>query len=310
MSAELVECVGGRYRLTSNGLIVARSMSKRAFPEALSGASSCNEEIVLLALRNGYNTFRDIASLVNPSVLPRTLARLRRNELIRVNRPSEPALYTRVGKRLYGGATPTERKVFAAIHPDGTSAKQVASKVGISLRRTRKFIAMLMKRRAIFPRNIPVTYELTETGDVHARLVDEVARAVLGRSTGSWIVSRLSEGNEGTEDALEIIRRAGEHGILQSDLWRRLRIDSRKGSRRILSLEKKALIHRRRELERGRWTYRIFARQRLMTADSLMGIPCAGCEDDFKGSCPTDDLNPEVCARLGLWVNNIGEEGC
>ena len=58
--------------------------------------------------------------------------------------------------------------------------------------------------------------------------------------------------------SFEIISAAGNNGILQSDLWRRLDINSREGSRIATNLENKGLIRRSRELYEGRWTYRLY----------------------------------------------------
>ncbi|MFH0849166.1 MAG: hypothetical protein V1857_06665 [archaeon] len=305
LSAELVESRKDTYRLTSVGSEVADVIRKRGIPSLFPKDSSCNEEITLLALKNSYNTLQDLTTLVGRSTISQILEKLRRKELVRVNRPKDSVLYTRVTKRLYGGATPMERSVFHVINPEGTSVRQVAQSMSISLRDAHKYVETLKKRRFIFQRDIPVTYELTTTGGVVASFVEEIARANLARSPALWFSQGLNEEETVTRDPLEIVQQTGARGMLQSELWKRMQVDSQKGSRRILALEKRGLIHRTRELNRGRWTYRIFPRQRLATADSIAEVPCASCEEDFKGACPTDILSPEVCAKLGQWISRV-----
>ncbi len=103
------------------------------------------------------------------------------------------------------------------------------------------------------------------------------------------------------QDVLAIVMELADEGILQSELWKRAKADSREGSRAILRLEKKGLIERRKELHDGRWTYRVFARRRYSTIDSIIDVPCAFC--DLEGRCPQSwILNPNKCENLTKWL--------
>jgi predicted transcriptional regulator len=96
----------------------------------------------------------------------------------------------------------------------------------------------------------------------------------------------------------------GDMGILQSELWKKLTADSREGSRAILRLEKKGLIARKKELHDGRWTYRVFAKRRYSTIDSIVDIPCAFC--DLFGSCSQSwIMNPNKCEHLTKWLESL-----
>lgn len=106
------------------------------------------------------------------------------------------------------------------------------------------------------------------------------------------------------QDVLRIVMELGDMGILQSELWKKLTADSREGSRAILRLERKGLIARKKELHDGRWTYRVFAKRRYSTIDSIMDIPCAFC--DLVGSCPqTWIMNPSKCEHLTKWMQSL-----
>ena len=110
------------------------------------------------------------------------------------------------------------------------------------------------------------------------------------------------------QDVLRLVMNSGEKGILQSELWKKMRADSREGSRAILRLERKKLIERKKELSAGRWTYRVFARRRFSTVDSIAPVPCAFCDLDQRCG-HTALINPSRCEKLTGWlVKTAGEQ--
>jgi hypothetical protein len=114
---------------------------------------------------------------------------------------------------------------------------------------------------------------------------------------------RLPRKGPTEQDVLRIVMELGDMGILQSELWKKLTADSREGSRAILRLEKKGLIARKKELHEGRWTYRVFAKRRYSTIDSIVDIPCAFC--DLVGNCPQSwIMNPNKCEHLTKWLQS------
>ena len=64
--------------------------------------------------------------------------------------------------------------------------------------------------------------------------------------------------NDLEQKALHYVVNTGYQGVLQSDLWRELGASSREGSRVSIKLEEKGLIRREKELQDGRWTYRLY----------------------------------------------------
>ncbi len=101
------------------------------------------------------------------------------------------------------------------------------------------------------------------------------------------------------EEALEYIKSC-EDGVLQSDLWKCLDIDSRKCSRIVSKLLKGDLITREPESADGVRTYRLryvgtpsssgrFGQ--LLTGE--MFEPCAGC---------INECVPEHCPELSEWI--------
>ena len=67
--------------------------------------------------------------------------------------------------------------------------------------------------------------------------------------------------NDLEQKALHFVVNTGYQGVLQSELWRELGASSREGSRVAIKLEEKGLIRREKELEGGRWTYRLFPKR-------------------------------------------------
>jgi DNA-binding Lrp family transcriptional regulator len=104
---------------------------------------------------------------------------------------------------------------------------------------------------------------------------------------------------EMTEQALEYIK-AHKEGVLQSELWKILNIDSRKCSRIVSKLQSDKLITRELEIADGIRTYRLrivsrssdACRFRPLLADEIF-VPCAGC---------IDECIPEHCAKLSEWI--------
>jgi Lrp/AsnC family leucine-responsive transcriptional regulator len=109
------------------------------------------------------------------------------------------------------------------------------------------------------------------------------------------------------EGALEYIK-SHQEGVLQSDLWKALKIDSRKCSRIVAKLLKENLITREGESVEGIRTYRLYYADKSNSRrfKSLMAVeifePCAGC---------IEECVPEHCAKLSEWIFAIviGDEG-
>ena len=103
------------------------------------------------------------------------------------------------------------------------------------------------------------------------------------------------------QDVLNMVMNAGDHGVLQSELWKTITADSREGSRAIIRLERKRLIERRKELFDGRWTYRLFPKRQPASINSVVECPCLMCPNDSKCSA-WGTVSPNGCERLTEWV--------
>ena len=99
----------------------------------------------------------------------------------------------------------------------------------------------------------------------------------------------------------EIVATYGNNGIHQSDLWKKLKLTSRDGSRLALKLERMGLITREKILLKGRWTYKLIIIKSPIGTDSLSGAPCLVCPVESK--CTLDgDISPKTCQFIEDWV--------
>ncbi|MHA1279186.1 MAG: MarR family transcriptional regulator [Candidatus Helarchaeota archaeon] len=113
------------------------------------------------------------------------------------------------------------------------------------------------------------------------------------------------------KDAYEVVRAAGNKGLLQSDLWRSLGTNSREGSRIATKLEKKGLVRRTRELCDGRWSYRLYVDEKTQVSDvlwcTLNQCPCFTCEHLVECG-QRQSISPTECKALDEWLGEQVQE--
>jgi len=102
--------------------------------------------------------------------------------------------------------------------------------------------------------------------------------------------------------ALKLVIDAGEEGILQSGMWKKLKVTSREGSRLALKFEEKGAVERRKVLHEGRWTYKLFSLTKWVTIDSISDCPCIKC-DGLEKCFPGGQINPIHCQLLTVWMD-------
>jgi len=112
--------------------------------------------------------------------------------------------------------------------------------------------------------------------------------------------------NDLEQKALHSVINTGYEGILQSELWRDLGASSREGSRVAIKLEEKGLIRREKELQGGRWTYRLFPKRLPASIESIVDCPCLLCPDNARCD-PTTTISPKNCSKLTDWCISLGQ---
>jgi len=109
------------------------------------------------------------------------------------------------------------------------------------------------------------------------------------------------------EKVLEIIR-STEDGILQSDLWKKLKISSKEGAKIVSNLERKGLIRRERILHSSRWTYKLLIADNEPSDISIEYAPCILCDKDSLCGVGGDTTHLK-CRLLEEWVLNRKSKG-
>jgi len=99
----------------------------------------------------------------------------------------------------------------------------------------------------------------------------------------------------------EIIAGYENEGTLQSELWKKLKLSSRDGSRLALKLERMGMITREKILEKQRWTYKLIIKKIPISTKSLEGAPCLTCPVEAKCSLDSE-ISPKTCQWIEDWV--------
>jgi len=153
-----------------------------SFPEfvtVLPAHSECYEETLLSALLAGPKTFQEVEELISPKVASRVLKRLKTVGLIETPEERDYVFFFKTKRD--PNKEPfsiTERKVYDSIPEEGISAKKIAEKTGLSLRRIYKYLRGLKGKKLVFTRKTPKSYGLTVKGEKLASLLQDLQNLV------------------------------------------------------------------------------------------------------------------------------------
>ena len=148
------------------------------FPEFVSvlpAHSECYEETLLAALLAGPKTFQEVEEFISPKIASRVLKRLKAGSLIETPEERDYVFFFR-SRRDPNKETfsVTERKVYDSLPEEGISAKKLAEKTGLSIRRIYKYLRGLKGKKLVFTRKTPKAYGLTPKGEKLASLLQEL----------------------------------------------------------------------------------------------------------------------------------------
>jgi len=104
-----------------------------------------------------------------------------------------------------------------------------------------------------------------------------------------------------TNKVCEIVARYETAGMIQSELWKKLKLTSRDGSRLALKLERMGIISREKILEKGRWTYKLIIKKTPVSTQSIVDAPCLTCPVEQKCSLE-GEISPRTCQLIEDWV--------
>ncbi len=167
------------YATTFGGRLTELIENLPEFAEVLPAHSECHEENILKALLTGPKSFEDVKGFVPSKIVSRILKRLKNVGLIETPQERDYIFFFRSKRdQTKETLTTTECKVYSDIPDDGISAKKLAQKTSLSLRRTYKYLRGLKGKKLIFSRKTPKTYALTEKGERLAWLLNELHKLV------------------------------------------------------------------------------------------------------------------------------------
>ncbi len=106
-----------------------------------------------------------------------------------------------------------------------------------------------------------------------------------------------------TNKVCDILVERESDGMSQSELWKKLKLTSRNGSRLSLKLERMGIIIREKILEKDRWTYKLILKKTPISVQSIENAPCLICPVEQK--CSFDgEVSPLTCQYIEAWVRN------
>jgi DNA-binding MarR family transcriptional regulator len=104
-----------------------------------------------------------------------------------------------------------------------------------------------------------------------------------------------------TARVCDILAEKESDGMFQSELWKKLKLTSRDGSRLALKLERMGTITREKLLEKGRWTYKLILKKTPISTQSIENSPCLVCPVEQKCSLE-GEISPKNCQLIEDWV--------
>lgn len=112
--------------------------------------------------------------------------------------------------------------------------------------------------------------------------------------------------------AFEIISSYSQKGgIIQSELWKIIGVDSKEGSKIVLRLLRRGMITRKEINYNGRKTYILtiasHAESRDINIDieDVIHIPCFTCEYLYIECGDSAKLNPTNCVKMSNYIKNL-----
>ena len=177
------------YATTFGGKLTEVLEDCADFVKVLPAHSECHEETLLDAMLSGPKTIEDIAAFISPKIASRILKRLKTSALVETPEERDYVFFFRSKREPEKEAfSQTEKKVYAGIPDNGISARKLAAKTNINLRRTYKYLRKLRGKKLVFTRKTPRVYTLTKKGEKLANLISSLQGVVEEVWQSSWHV--------------------------------------------------------------------------------------------------------------------------
>lgn len=131
-------------------------------------------------------------------------------------------------------------------------------------------------------------------------LEDELAETLTPEEIDSFQIERVDM-DKLTHKICDLLIECESDGMLQADLYKKLKLSVRNGARLSLKLERMGTVSRVKILENERWTYKLILKKTPVSTDSLNGAPCLTCSVEQR--CSVDgEVSPMTCPYIEDWV--------
>ncbi|MGQ9513690.1 MAG: winged helix-turn-helix domain-containing protein [Thermoproteota archaeon] len=342
LKAGILSEADGTYRLTDDGRRVICSLGDLDLEVLFPPSSKCYEEMCLLALEEPKK-YSELLTYMPNVDLQRTIRRLRIKGLVEKLKPDRHVTYHVTENKTDAPSSETERRILRSIPDDGLGVTEISRKVGISVRRTFKYLKRLREKGLVSSSTDLTMLSLTEEG----RRIAEKLRQILGiagirylkthsnledakrmhkvsfeekeasehsfelskeRAAPISVQSRFTTKRDMREKLLyELVLNSGDDGVIQANIGMLLHLPSREISRIVSRLESWKLIRKDRVLFNGRNTFRIVFTRKLPSLKSILGAPCITCVNANR--CDEGNvfggISPQECSLLERWIMNV-----
>jgi DNA-binding transcriptional ArsR family regulator/predicted transcriptional regulator len=186
----------GRYYATLFGSKLSElAKGSSDLLEILPPHSECYEETILVALLDGPKTHEHMRNRIALRNISRALGRLQALGLVETNKEKDHVFLFKTRRSPDKEETsPTEKRVYENIAEEGISARSLAEKVKISLRRTYKYLRRLKGKKMVFSREKPKSFALTVKGSQLVLTLKKIGELTTEASTAATKLIKDDEG--------------------------------------------------------------------------------------------------------------------
>jgi len=142
--------------------------------------------------------------------------------------------------------------------------------------------------------------ELEEQQEAEKTLEEELEEQLSDKEIENFKIEKVDM-ERLTNKVCDILAERESDGMFQSELWKKLKLTSRDGSRLALKLERMGTITREKLLEKERWTYKLILKKTPISTQSIVNAPCLVCPVEQKCSLE-GEISPRTCQLIEDWV--------
>jgi len=106
------------------------------------------------------------------------------------------------------------------------------------------------------------------------------------------------------KEIINLVKNAGDEGIIQRELWKKIGLDSRRGIKILRRLEQQGIISRTEIIYKGRKTYILkpasMMKAQIVIPEFLDDVPCMFCPNLSR--CESGAQSIADCEILNKWI--------